>query len=257
MKRLRIAGIMAAVLLSLYAGNNLCYEYPSDAITLIHSTIKETGPTTFEEQHKKVDPTPYRLLLAKASKPNSLHWHYLYLLRRSDGKIITYQSMECTPRKGFAGGFHCHGECDTGSADIDRNTNLILLSDNILLGESIDLPEGEWEMAPRQKGERLKATPTPCPLKIEQQNLAPDEDVSESYIQSVKKESQRAARYVCYTAKTIKSIQGKPQKQYRGCQVRKDSCKSLGLLHFGHYNSNIATDEALIRCRHSTPRPKH
>ena len=254
MKRLQIIGITAAAIVSLSAGNNLCFEYPSSRIELTHITMEITDPDDSREVHEKVDPAPYRLLMARASRPNKLNWHYLYLVRKHGNRIITSQSLECNPKKGFAGGFKCHGECDSGGADFDRRDNLILTSENILLGESIDLPEGEWEMAAKNRDALLPATPVPCLPEIEKQNLAPDDSVADSYVEQVKREENRPAHYVCYSAKTIQSINGEPRPRYEGCQVSKDACKEIGLLHFGHYNSDLATNEAMIRCRKSTPK---
>ena len=236
------------------AQNNLCFEYPTEKITLVHSTMKSDGPDNFKEIHEQVDPAPYRLLMARASRPNKLNWHYLYLVRKRDNRIITSQSLECNPKKGFSGGFTCHGECDSGSADFDRRDNLILTSENILLGESIDLPEGEWEMRAKNRDTLLPATPVSCLPEIEKQNLAPDDSVADSYVEQVKKEENRPAHYVCYSTKTIQSVNGEPKLKYEGCLVSKDACKEIGLLHFGHYSSDLATDEALIRCRNATPK---
>jgi len=254
MKHLLILAGMAVAAVSLQADQKICYEYPQNQVKLIHLTTKTISEERVEDIRKTVDPSLYRLILARSSKASKLHWHYLYLLKKESDAIVSYQSFECTPRKGLTRGFDCHGECDSGGITVDKNGNLIIASETLFLGDSVDLPEGAWEVALSDKGAILRSHHITCPETIAKEKYGDDKDVADSYLQAVERENDRSARYVCYTDKIISSQGGKKRVVYQGCQVSKYSCKEEGLLHFGHYSSALATDEALARCRHSKPR---
>ena len=243
--------IAAAGILSANADANICYEYPQEDIKLVNIKAKAVGETEVREFRRVEDSSKFRIVVGRSKKLDKLNTHNIYLINRSDNKSITYQMLECTPRKGFTGGFDCHGECDLGSAVIDRNGDLIIDSESITLGESIDADEGEWELSPKKNGTILKATRIPCPAFIEKSRLADDKDIAQSYVENIKKQNSEKARYVCYTSKSI-SADRKPV--YTGCKVSKYPCRSVNMMHFGHYGSALATDEALVRCIKSQPK---
>lgn len=253
MNKYIIAGLLAAVAGAAQAGNNICYEYPIDKTNLTQSYTKKISSDKIQDITKNVDTSDYRLIIAKSAKKTKLNWHYIYLIRKSSGKTISWQSLECTPHRGISGGYDCHGECDSGELYIDRN-NDIRIKYSLDLGDSIDLPEGTYEV---NASGLLRAKETACTKDIDAEDITKnDDEVSDSYVEMVEKNQKIPARYVCYNSKTISSKNGNSVPKYEGCIASKDSCRDIGLLHFGHYNSATATNEALIRCRESAPREK-
>ena len=60
--------------------------------------------------------------------------------------------------------------------------------------------------------------------------------------------------YVCYERRVRLFRNGYQYLRYEGCVRSQQSCRSIGMVHFGRYPNNSASYRALQRCINSTPR---
>ena len=253
---MKIFVVMVSAALSvllLQAGERECYEYPSEAVALLHETVKNFPDGHFKDSKAKVDPVTYRLLLVVPEKTGELNWRYIYLLKRKNDEEVSWQSFECKAKKDSAKGYLCQGECDAGSLDLDSYYNIISMPYGITLGDSIDAPEGTWDVDLVKKGRLVRAKKIPCPKSVLRDDLQ-DGAITGNYTEEPGSRDHIKGRFVCYVEKSIKNIDGKTQTQYSGCQIHEESCEAMGLMHFGHYPSNSATIGALERCLKSKPK---
>ena len=241
------------------AQDTVCYEYPSDSYRIINTkSLAVKDPKTKEVDYKdlntQLDSRKYRLILAGSKSAGKLHTHYFFLLDRKSGTVIDFQTSECPSPQPNPERLYCYGECDSGIYSIEKEGQINFKTDGITIGETIDAPEGIWEIKPAQNADLPKPTTITCPGSISSRDLAPNKD-NQPYIDAEIKSLVKPIRYVCYSAKRISDKEKKPI--YEGCRFTRDQCDGYypGWKQFGHYPSEEATMQAFKRCRHSTPKP--
>jgi hypothetical protein len=240
--------VSAAVFVTFGYGAERCYEYDSDQYTLLHTWSDAQGKII--KQH--LNTSAYRFLMIRPGKLDQLNSHTFALMEKSNGKIIEYNTMECFPFRGTTGGYECQGECDSGHVIVGEQGQLRARV-GVLFGETIDSPEGDWELTWKKAGTLLHPQSVDCSPSVAK--LARHRvDVDQKYAKEHQALSQEPYRHVCYSQKDLRYVQGTVQPLYVDCEISKDTCTDMGMERFGHYANEDLARAALDRCQHSTPR---
>ncbi|HFS82530.1 MAG TPA: hypothetical protein ENK71_01035 [Epsilonproteobacteria bacterium] len=243
---------------SIYGDGNLCYEYPPDSYQLINTkSITVTDPRTHKIDNRdlttKLDSHRYRLILASPRAASRLHPHYFFLLDRESGKVIDFQTSECPSSSPKPKRLYCYGECDSGIYTVENDGRINFKTDGITIGESVDAPEGTWEVKAAGDADLPKPSAVTCPVRIASMDLDPNRD-NQAHIENQIKSLVKPIHYVCYRSKKRADQNHKPL--YRGCRFTRDRCDNYypGWRQFGHYGTEEEAMQAYDRCLLSAPR---
>lgn len=230
---------------------NICYEYPSSSFTITNTkTVQQKNPATgeiyFKDKVTVLDSKKYRLILAISKKPTKLHNHYIFLVRKKDGKILEFQSFHCPNSSPNPKRFYCYGERDSGIISFEAKNEINFKTDGITMGDSPDALEGIWKIKPKYEADLPAPVKIECPKKIASMNLAPR--YNKYYIKSILN-FVKPIKYVCYKSKTISKSSGKTL--YHGCRYSRIKCDEYhpGWKKFGHYPNEQMALKAYERCK--------
>ncbi len=235
--------------------NNICFEYPSSSYIVENTKVVKgidplSSETTYKDKVSTLDSGKHRVVLAIKKKPTRLHNHYIFLIKKSNGKILGYKTFSCPDKSLTAKRFYCYGACDGGIISFEENREINFKTHGINIGDSPDAPEGFWEIKSKYEADMPTPRQVKCPDKIASMNISPNEN-NKKYIESEVKYFDKPVKYVCYRSKSISKSSKKAV--YHGCRYTKGECNSYypGWKKFGYYPDEQAAMKAFERCRNS------
>ena len=144
-------------------------------------------------------------------------------------------SFYCTQKEKGSNTYQCSGDCDSGQMKIQLEDDYLEV--NVNFATLTNTPDDPIMHEIHSKQDKFTYTPrTLCPKPHIFQN-----------------KQEGHLPYVCYSWKGKGYEEGSDKIVYNGCTRHDQVCKSIEAKHFGKYQNDYESYQALLRCENSTP----